>query len=465
MYSTGATRSQRYYYAHPITGRLLPRQEYDSAQLITQQMDANGRQRKSAQHTGSHREASARPATAGELGRRNAAQSLSVYEQKEEMQPSRSRAGSRHADRFSARPHTAQPSASATSFSHRLAATAYASNAAHRSTAPFTTGVDYDSDDSDASTVTACSASASPYDQLYSTLMSLLLAHRIVSADGIEKLLARAAAVNEHLDRLKVEWVCEAVREEMKVEGRTGDRRRAWQDEEEEERQDSDDEEVKPQEERAEEEAEDDDVAATESELQSLGARPFYERPPRMAEAIPPRPTVVDQSAKAEKKKEPALQTQALRADVQQHQRRNNFPQPDTTQQQSEPSQASATTEKAGTEQATEEIAPPSADEWYEDDSEAADQPAEQPAPAEDAPYEKEMVRAASGTHTIEEGEEDEEAEEYEREYEEEEKEAVTETQTGKATGDTEQAVEAASEDEYGDESYEADEQYDNDFF
>ena len=483
MYSTGATRSQRYYYAHPLSGALLPRQEYDSAMLITQQMEGQGRRRRSRREVeaaGGRRDVAQRPRTAGTVGQvggRGVKQTARMYEEKEAVEYSRSR-GSSMNNRIT-RPHTAQPSSSPAS--HTASRTSFSTTTvtppAHSPLpASFDTfdNLDYDSDDS---TTNPSTNPTNPYDQLYRTLLSLLLAHRIVSPDGIERLLQRAADVNGHLDRAKVEWVCDAVREEMRVQGERGERERreeerrsAWQEEEEESRVESEEEEEETAE--ADEEAKEEDVPVTESEWQALAAEPFYKRPPLSdgdddSGRSLPRPTEQRTDGEQFVKARDVQQKQQ----VEDERSRDQSESEDESQQeeQAEPVHATAAAEEE--QNAAAEVASPADDEWYEDDHESAD---EQTQPAESAEndsdrYEKEVVRTASGTHTIEEGDEEEEEEDdkYEQEYEEEDKRlSAQEEDENRPTGRPEEkkTMEAADDDEYGDEKYEEDEQYEEEF-
>ena len=466
MYSTGATRSQRYYYAHPLTGRLLPRQEYDSAKLITQQMDEQGRRRKS--RLGSGQSVRERPQTAGESGRATDRNIMRVYEEKEEVEHSRSRAGSSNGR--SARPQTAQPhsSASASSNSATQPASRPQQPESHESLDPS----DYDSDEPENSASTN-----NPYDQLYRTLVSLLLAHRILSEDGIERLLARAAEVNGHLNRKKVEWVCDAVREEMRVRGETedrerrdDDRRQAWQEEDEaedESRLESEDD-GDVQEGGRDEEAKEEYISMTESEWQVMAAQPFYQRPKsdneddihKPQQDTPAQPVTVAEPLKAEAAKQQKESMSDQR--TQQHQQ-------DKREGQAEASVAKVVADEQQMKEGSET---PADDEWYEDDNEPAEESQQQTTLVNDTSttqYDKEIIRAESGTHTIEEGEEeDDDGSDYQPTHEDEEKEpsdtAPKEEQANSnaiqpSTGET------ASEDEYGNEQYEPeDEQYESDF-
>lgn len=450
MYSTGATRSQRYYYAHPLNGRLLPRQAYDSAMLITQQMDGQGRQRRPTREADNGREERVRPRTAGEMGRRSDNTSVSVFEEKEEAMYRTSRHSG--ANNHSARPHTAQPSFSAASFtaSPSLSSRTTAPSST-RSPLPAsydtTTTSDYDSDDS----ITTATTTTNPYDQLYSTLVSLLLAHRIVSEDGIERLLVRAAEVNGHLNRKKVEWVCDAVRQEMRLKVETEDRQRrdedsrqAWQEDENGE----DDSRLESEEEEAEdeqqEEEKEDDQPVTEAEWEAMAAEPFYQRPTHsddeddnLKPQLPATPQRMEAKDKMEEVKQQEEEEQVERP----------FQQSDSEDESQQGESAESEAESEADEQpAKEEVLPPTDDEWYEDDETSDDQP--QPSPVVDnnsAGFDKEIIRAESGTHTIEEGEEEEE-----EEGESDEAAAITANDTQQFT------LEADVDDEYGDEQYES---------
>ena len=490
MYSTGATRSQRYYYAHPLTGRLLPRQEYDSAMLITQQMEGRGGRRSSRREAAGGRDEKVRPQTAGEMGRGNDRRRIGVYEEKEEMEPSRTRGNS--AINRVTRPQTAQPSSSSSTFftssPSSLSYTTTRSSLHSPTSRSHNTleAVDYDSDDSTTNSSTA-TPTTNPYDQLYSTLVSLLLAHRIVSTDGIERLLERAAEANGHLDRKKVEWVCDAVREEMRLKDETADRqrrdedrRRAWQEDEEEDesRLESEDEEEKQQEKGEKDaaltEGEEEDMAATESQLQALASQPFYQRPPHSDgedESVADRLQTVEQKITAGEK----INEQADGARNQANNEKD-YPRPhrqptsedeaQTSAEEHEQATTPSTANESNEQPTKDEAAAVTDDEWYEDDNESVDE-TQQPTPAV---FEREIVRAESGTHTIEEGEEEEEDEEeeetYEKTSEEDEKESTepAETEQEAAGKNRETAVEATSEDEYGDEAYEEEEQYESDF-
>ena len=498
MYSTGATRSQRYYYAHPLSGALLPRQEYDSAMLITQQMDGQGRRRRSRQEAEvtsvkQQPKQQQRPRTAGQVGRGGEKVTPREWEEKQAVDFSRSRGNSSVTSRLS-RPHTAQPRSSS-----NIVLASPASRTASPATSPSHGYViptspsppppsydaldtaDYDSDDSTPS----LNNPPNPYDQLYSNLVSLLLAHRIVSADGIEQLLQRAAQVNGHLDRKKVEWVCEAVRQEMRLRGESEEREKrveqrmqAWQNGEEEieddesraESEGENEEEEKVQEAEADEEAYEEEPPVTESEWQALAAQPFYQRPPPFDDEAD------RQRLQQQQSQQQADEKQQLKKEHTPPAKQRQFDEDDRPQQQLDSEGEFAQSkqkERANKTEAAENaskqaVASPADDEWYEDDIEPTDaeeaeeqlpQPPQKPE-NNSAQYEKELLRTESGTHTIEEGdEEDEEADaEYEQTYEVEAYQA--DTQEAEAEQTEAKQVEAAEEDEYGDEKYEDDENF-----
>ena len=197
MYSTGARRTQRYYYADPFSNLLKPRQDYDSAMLITQQMP----RRRSPHPTSSHRSPSpTRPSTAG--GRPRTAR---VKPRTDRPQPLPGAAE---------RPQTAQPMS-------------------RTQPLPSADGLSEDggSDEDEEGGVRG------PYERLYATVLGLLLSHRIFRTEHVEAMLERAMEVNDHLDRDRMEAVCEAVREEMRLKEPAFDeaereerRRTAWRD-------------------------------------------------------------------------------------------------------------------------------------------------------------------------------------------------------------------------------------------
>ena len=171
LYSTGATRSQRYYYADPFSSRLKPRQDYDSALLITQQMTDSRRPQprpdtasSSCSSSGSRRPRTAPPAPSSSR-----------------KQDSRKRAAVPAEEEKRREPETAEPLQG----------------------------------DSEEDGPGAGGEEGDAYSRLYCTLLNVLLLHRISRQSAVDALLARAVAVNDHLDPVKLRSVCEAVRQNL----------------------------------------------------------------------------------------------------------------------------------------------------------------------------------------------------------------------------------------------------------
>ena len=178
LYSTGATRSQRYFYADPFSTRLKPRQDYDSALLITQQMHPGHRRgSRPPTHTSAHTAQQRRPSTASDRAAKHSLSRTTALHR-----------GDRRGEEEKGGPRGAAADTSAT-----------------RST----------SSTSSTDSSSSSSSSTSPYSRLHSVLLQLLVAHRLYRAESVEELLQRAVEVNDHLDRAKVGRVCDAVRAEM----------------------------------------------------------------------------------------------------------------------------------------------------------------------------------------------------------------------------------------------------------